>query len=171
MSPETRTELWLALRPLVQLFAAPVLLCAVLLLNVVTNHDDYRAEPAPIYLAPSTSVPHLTPAPATTTAAPLATSTTSTTVMGERWVTSSTNYCERGTTAGGTAARDGVVAVAMPRFAGLHGTRWRVLTGPLAGKVVTVEDKGPKARFDVWVPSCADAIRYGVRTITVERIR
>lgn len=79
----------------------------------------------------------------------------------------STAYCLRGTTASGAPAGDGVVAsTILPR-----GSSWRILTGPLAGKVVKVLDTGgPKATFDVWVSSCEWAIKvYGARTIKIER--
>jgi hypothetical protein len=106
--------------------------------------------------------------PATLT--PVAVSGTTTTLPRERWVTRSTNYCYGTTTASGTPARVGVVAVSYSRFPHLRGSTWRILTGPLAGRVVTVEDKGPKAEFDVYVTSCPAAIQYGRRTIVVERV-
>lgn len=85
------------------------------------------------------------------------------------WRTTSTRYCLPGGTRGG-------VAVALDQFARLRGSRWRVLHveppiwPPIRGNVYVVADKGPRAKFDMWHPSCAEARRYGARTITVERV-
>lgn len=89
---------------------------------------------------------------------------------GEQWTTTSTAYCYGTTTASGAPVRDGVVGVSFADFARLSGSSWLILDGPLAGKVVTVEDKGSRAHFDIYLASCADADEYGRRTITVERV-
>jgi 3D (Asp-Asp-Asp) domain-containing protein len=78
----------------------------------------------------------------------------------------SSAYCEGGTTASGQQTHDGVAA--SNRFP--FGTRIRLLTGPLAGKVVEIQDRHAK-RFtnllDVFIQSCAAALEYGRRQIKV----
>ena len=87
------------------------------------------------------------------------------------WPTSSTEYCEHtARTRSGTVARDGVVAVAPSNFARLRSSVWRIVDGPLAGKVVTVEDMGPSADFDVWVADCHAAHLYGRRFIHAQLV-
>lgn len=65
--------------------------------------------------------------------------------------------------ANGERVHDGAVAShVLPR-----GSRWKVLDGPLAGRVFTVKDTGPKATFDVWMSSCGAARQYGRRDIGI----
>lgn len=149
------------LAPIAQLLWPVALLVIVLGLNIAMHQDAYVGHVPDAYVAP---VIH--PAPL---GGPVAATTTR---PAERWTAISTNYCHsHSLTASGTRPRAGVVAVSMENFARLRGTTWRVLTGPLAGQVVTVEDKGPLAHFDIWVPSCDAARVYGLRTITVQRVR
>jgi 3D (Asp-Asp-Asp) domain-containing protein len=88
---------------------------------------------------------------------------------GETRTTSSTNYCLRGTMANGEQVHHGAVAVNSSEWPARKGEVWTVLDGPLAGNTYTVKDHGPKAHFDVWVPSCDQARAYGRRTITIRR--
>jgi 3D (Asp-Asp-Asp) domain-containing protein len=74
-----------------------------------------------------------------------------------------TAYCLRGRTASGSGVRRGIVA-ADPRVLPL-GSR-------ISGSY-TVADTGGAIRgriLDIWVPSCAEANRFGRRTITVTRM-
>lgn len=76
---------------------------------------------------------------------------------------SSTAYCLRGRMANGEYVHEGAVASRiLPR-----GSAWRVLTGPLAGRVYVVKDTGGKAYFDIWFPSCNAALAYGRRSIQI----
>jgi 3D (Asp-Asp-Asp) domain-containing protein len=79
----------------------------------------------------------------------------------------STSYCQHGRMADGAYVHAGAVAMnGVPL-----GSRYRVLNGPLAGAVLTVEDRiGSGSRFDVWLASCSAAISYGRRTIDVEAV-
>lgn len=84
----------------------------------------------------------------------------------QRRVVNSTAYCEQGRMASGKWVYDGAAAMNGIRF----GTRFEILTGPLAGKIVVVEDRyGHSTEFDVWMESCADAIQYGRRRIEIQR--
>ncbi len=81
-----------------------------------------------------------------------------------------TCYCLRGKTALGTAVRRGIVA-ADPRVIPL-GSRISISAGSYSG-TYRVEDTGGVIRgriLDIWVPSCAEAIRFGRRTIGVSVI-
>lgn len=83
---------------------------------------------------------------------------------GERRSTSSTMYCQGTTMANGQHVHVGAVSSkVLPR-----GSRWRVLSGPKVGQVFTVEDTGSKAYFDMYTPSCEEAIQYGRRNIEIE---
>lgn len=78
----------------------------------------------------------------------------------------SSAYCLRGRMANGRQVHPGAVAsVVLPM-----GSRWRVTSGGgLVGQVFTVEDTGgPRATFDVWMPSCPAAIRFGRPTLRIE---
>lgn len=78
---------------------------------------------------------------------------------------SSTAYCLRGRMASGKRTYDGAVAMnGVPL-----GSRWRVRE---TGRVYRVEDRiGHGSQFDIAMPGrCAEARRYGRRTITVERL-
>lgn len=86
----------------------------------------------------------------------------------------STAYCLTGTMKDGTRASDGSVAVlgsALRSWAPMH-SRWEVLSGPYAGRVLTVRDRvGHGSQFDVAMPGrCAAARQYGRRTIAIRRV-
>lgn len=81
-----------------------------------------------------------------------------------------TAYCLRGRTASGSGVRRGIVA-ADPRVLPL-GSRIQISAGQYSGSYV-VADTGGAIRgriLDIWVPSCAEANRFGRRTITVTRM-
>ena len=78
-----------------------------------------------------------------------------------------TAYCLKGRTASGGSVRRGIVA-ADTRILPL-GTRINISAGPYSG-TYTVADTGGAVRgrvLDIWVPSCAEAGRFGRRTIKV----
>lgn len=76
----------------------------------------------------------------------------------------STAYCLRGTMANGKQVHDGAAASShLPM-----GSKWKILSGSLAGKVVTIEDRG--APFDIWMSSCSAAINYGRQSISIARV-
>lgn len=82
----------------------------------------------------------------------------------------STAYCpgdgSGSTMASGNTVHDGAVAMNGVAF----GTRWRILSGPLTGKVVTVEDRyGWGTEFDVWMPG-SECFAYGRHRIVIERV-
>lgn len=79
----------------------------------------------------------------------------------------STAYCLRGRTASGRMVRRGIVA-ADPRVLPL-GTRIKLSAGKYSGTYI-VADTGGKIKgniLDIWVPSCAEARRWGRRTVKV----
>lgn len=79
-----------------------------------------------------------------------------------------TAYCLRGKTASGRYVRRGIVA-ADPRILPL-GTRIHMSGGRYTGKYL-VADTGGKIKgriLDIWVPSCAEARRWGRRTVSVK---
>jgi 3D (Asp-Asp-Asp) domain-containing protein len=83
---------------------------------------------------------------------------------GKRMIVSSTGYCLRGTTATGVPVAWGVVAVD-PAVISL-GTRMFV---PGYGEGVAA-DTGSAVRgamIDLWFPSCAKALAWGRRTVTI----
>lgn len=78
-----------------------------------------------------------------------------------------TAYCLRGKTASGRMVRRGIVA-ADRRVLPL-GTRIRLTAGKYSGTYV-VADTGGKIKgriLDIWVPSCAEARRWGRRSVKV----
>lgn len=78
-----------------------------------------------------------------------------------------TAYCLRGRTASGGSVRRGIVA-ADPRVLPL-GTRININAGAYSG-TYTVADTGGAVRgriLDIWVPSCAEANKFGRRSIRV----
>jgi 3D (Asp-Asp-Asp) domain-containing protein len=78
-----------------------------------------------------------------------------------------TAYCLKGRTATGGGVRRGIVA-ADPRVLPL-GSRIELNAGAYSGSY-TVADTGGAIRgriLDIWVPSCAEASRFGRRTVTV----
>jgi 3D (Asp-Asp-Asp) domain-containing protein len=79
-----------------------------------------------------------------------------------------TAYCLRGKTASGRMVRRGIVA-ADPRVLRL-GTRIHLSGGRYTGNYI-VADTGGKIKgrvLDIWVPSCAEARRWGRRTVKVK---
>ncbi len=79
-----------------------------------------------------------------------------------------TAYCLRGKTASGRMVRRGLVA-ADPRVLRL-GSRIKMSAGKYSGNYV-VADTGGKIRgrvLDIWVPSCAEARRWGRRSVQVK---
>ncbi len=79
-----------------------------------------------------------------------------------------TAYCLRGKTASGRATRRGIVA-ADSRILPL-GTRIHLTGGKYTGNY-TVADTGGRIKgrvLDIWVPSCAEARRWGRRTVNVK---
>lgn len=78
-----------------------------------------------------------------------------------------TAYCLRGRTAMGHGVRRGLVA-ADPRVLKL-GSRINMGAGSYSGQYLVSDTGGAikGRRIDIWVPSCAEARRFGRRTITV----
>lgn len=77
---------------------------------------------------------------------------------------SSTAYCDSGTMANGNQTHPGAAAMNGIRF----GTKFRDVH---TGEVFTVEDRiGHGSQFDIWMSSCAAAIRHGRRTRTLEQL-
>ena len=78
-----------------------------------------------------------------------------------------TAYCLKGRTASGSSVRRGIVA-ADPRVLPL-GTQIQINAGSYSG-TYTVADTGGAVKgrvLDVWVPSCAEANRFGRKKIKV----
>ncbi len=79
----------------------------------------------------------------------------------------STAYCDRGTMADGNETHDGAVAMNDVEF----GTQYMILSGPLHGKVVTVEDRIVSgSQFDIWMEDCDAAIQYGRQQIQIQQL-
>lgn len=79
---------------------------------------------------------------------------------------SSTAYCLKGRMANGQRVHNGAVASKiLPR-----GSRWKVLSGSMRGRVFTVKDTGSKAYFDIWMSSCRAARIYGRQRIQITRV-
>jgi 3D (Asp-Asp-Asp) domain-containing protein len=78
-----------------------------------------------------------------------------------------TAYCLKGRTAMGHGVRRGIVA-ADPRFLRL-GSRINLGAGAYSGQYLVSDTGGgiKGRRIDIWVPSCAEARRFGRRTIQV----
>jgi hypothetical protein len=80
----------------------------------------------------------------------------------------STAYCLKGTMANTKKTHAGVVAMAGVPF----GTKYRILSGPMKGHVVTVEDRPDnKTQFDIWMADCHKAIQYGRHVIEIEAVK
>lgn len=78
-----------------------------------------------------------------------------------------TAYCLRGRTAMGHGVRRGIIA-ADPRVLRL-GSRVNLGAGSYSGQYL-VSDTGGRIKgkkIDIWVPNCAEARRFGRRTVTV----
>ena len=79
----------------------------------------------------------------------------------------STGYCLDGVTSSGATVGPGMVAMNGVAL----GSRWLVHDGPFDGATLEVTDRiGHSTEFDIWFDDCADAVAYGRRTITVERV-
>ena len=82
-----------------------------------------------------------------------------------------TAYCLRGTTATGTSAQEGVVAVD-PRFIPF-GTRMFIITsdGSYVYGIAAAEDAGDGNivgnRIDIWLPTWSECIQFGCRECTI----
>ena len=82
-----------------------------------------------------------------------------------------TAYCLRGTTATGTSAQEGVVAVD-PSFIPF-GTRMFIITndGEYVYGIATAEDAGDGNivgnRIDLWIPTWSECIQFGYRECTI----
>jgi 3D (Asp-Asp-Asp) domain-containing protein len=78
-----------------------------------------------------------------------------------------TAYCLRGRTAMGHGVRRGIIA-ADPRVLRL-GSRVNLGAGAYSGQYL-VSDTGGKIKgrkIDIWVPNCAEARRFGRRTVSI----
>ncbi len=78
-----------------------------------------------------------------------------------------TSYCQAGTMADGQETYVGAAAGNMCPF----GTRIKLLSGRLAGTVVTIADRiGWGSQLDIFSPSCAWSWWYGRERVSVEII-
>lgn len=85
----------------------------------------------------------------------------------KRLTVESTAYSLRGEMANGRPVRDGAVAMNCVPL----GTKYRILSGPLRGKVVAVEDRIRRgSEFDIWMRTGAAARKYGRRSINIELV-
>jgi 3D (Asp-Asp-Asp) domain-containing protein len=78
-----------------------------------------------------------------------------------------TAYCLKGRTASGHGVRRGIIA-ADPRVLRL-GSRVNLGAGAYSGQYL-VSDTGGKIKgkkIDIWVPNCAEARRFGRRTVSI----
>jgi|SRR5215204_3036005 len=81
-----------------------------------------------------------------------------------------TAYCLKGRTAMGHGVRRGIIA-ADPRVLGL-GSRVALSGGGYTGEYL-VSDTGGRIkgkRIDIWVASCAEARRFGRRTVSISQL-
>jgi 3D (Asp-Asp-Asp) domain-containing protein len=78
-----------------------------------------------------------------------------------------TAYCLQGRTALGHGVRRGIIA-ADPRLLRL-GSRVNIGAGAYSGQYLVSDTGGGirGRRIDIWVPSCAEARRFGRRTVTI----
>ena len=81
-----------------------------------------------------------------------------------------TAYCLKGRTAMGNGVRRGVIA-ADPRILRL-GSRINLGAGSYSGEYLVSDTGGAVKgrRIDIWMPSCAEARRFGRRTVTIDPI-
>jgi 3D (Asp-Asp-Asp) domain-containing protein len=103
--------------------------------------------------------------PAAPAAASSATSATS--AVMNRGSFTATAYCLKGRTAMGNGVRRGIIA-ADPRFLKL-GSRINMGAGTYTGQYVVSDTGGgiKGRRIDIWVPTCAEARRFGRRTVQI----
>lgn len=154
-------------------YATLVLVVAIVILATTAAHAVV-ARPTPAYKSETPAIPATFPqisVPTDTHLLSRATSTTSTTTTppapSHRRVVDSTAYCDHGVTASGEWTSGGMVAMNNIEF----GAKWRVLDGPMAGRVFRVADRiGHSSTFDVWLPTCDEARQYGRRSIEIERV-
>lgn len=141
---------------------------AALVIGTVAQAPSPAAEarPAPV-------VAERVSAPATVLAAsvhPLLATTSTTSPArgpGRTRDVESTGYCLEGTTSSGAEVGPGMVAMNGVAL----GSRWLVHDGPFRGATLEVTDRiGHSTEFDIWFDDCTDAVEYGRRTITVERV-
>jgi hypothetical protein len=80
----------------------------------------------------------------------------------------STAYCLEGRMGNGQHAHDGAAAMNNVPL----GTKFKVMTGPLRGEVLTVKDRiGNGSEFDVAMPDdCSAAYRYGRRMVNIKLV-
>ncbi|MFL6466757.1 MAG: 3D domain-containing protein [Pyrinomonadaceae bacterium] len=93
--------------------------------------------------------------------------TVSSKAAGSRGSFTATAYCLRGRTAMGHGVRRGIIA-ADPGVLRL-GSSVNLGAGSYSGSYL-VSDTGARVRgrkIDIWVPSCAEARRFGRRTVTI----
>ena len=78
-----------------------------------------------------------------------------------------TAYCLQGRTATGSGVRRGIIA-ADPRLLRL-GSRISLGAGAYSGSYLVADTGGAVKgrRIDIWVPSCAEARRFGRRTVNI----
>lgn len=81
-----------------------------------------------------------------------------------------TAYCLKGRTAMGHGVRRGIIA-ADPRVLRL-GSKINVGAGAYSGEYLVSDTGGAVKgrRLDIWMPSCAEARRFGRRTVTVSAL-
>jgi hypothetical protein len=115
-------------------------------------------------------VPAVDTTSTSTTAAPIVLPSSAPRSTSGIWFVQSSMYCYGTVTKSGTHVRPGVVGVSFADFPRLKGTTWQVLDGPAAGRIVTVEDAGPAAHFDIYTPDCYAAKNYGPPLIHVQQI-
>lgn len=79
-----------------------------------------------------------------------------------------TAYCLKGRTAMGHGVRRGIIA-ADPRILRL-GSRISLGAGSYSGEYLVSDTGGgvKGKRIDIWMPSCAEARRFGRRTVTID---
>ena len=81
-----------------------------------------------------------------------------------------TAYCLKGRTAMGSGVRRGIVA-ADPRVLPL-GSRIQISAGAYSGTYVVADTGGAvKGRkLDIWMPNCVEAVRFGRKSVMVNRL-
>jgi 3D (Asp-Asp-Asp) domain-containing protein len=92
---------------------------------------------------------------------------TSSTAAANKGSFTATAYCLKGRTAMGHGVRRGIIA-ADPRLLRL-GSRVNMGAGAYSGQYLVSDTGGgiKGRRIDIWVPSCAEARRFGRRTVTI----
>lgn len=78
-----------------------------------------------------------------------------------------TAYCQQGLTRAGVRAQPGIIA-ADPRVLPIGTVLWIVAPGREYGGIYTVMDTGNAVKgrtVDIFMPSCARAVRFGRKTV------